>query len=408
MKRKDRGSRPSLRPVQHIELPQINVKMRWIVIVVLLSIAAVALGRGVYALVSVEPGWHTVEVASKEPNTSQEFILRYDFSDAGADASARLRQLSDVYRQASEDAHRIFSAGAQAEESRNLNFLSTHVNETVRVDPALYRALEVLGENRHYLFLAPAYVEYNRVFLCQDDAEAARYDPTRDQETGRWLKELTAFTGDPSHISLELLGDSQVRLNVSGEYLAFAEEYGIEAFLDFGWMKNAFVADYLAEVLIQSGFTNGYLASYDGFTRNLDSRGTDYAVSFFDRRGNDVYGPVSLHYSGPMSLVYLRDFPLSDRDRWHYYAYDSGEILTAMLDPADAGSKASIPALLGYAPDRGCAAILMELLPVFVADAFDARPLEAAAGQGLHSLYVENGTLRHTQPDARLDRMEKE
>lgn len=35
-------------------------------------------------------------------------------------------------------------------------------------------------------------------------------------------------------------------------------------------MKNAFITDYVADVMIDNGYTLGSLTSYDGFTRNLD------------------------------------------------------------------------------------------------------------------------------------------
>lgn len=402
MKKNGRDRRPYIPPVRQIQLPEINVKGRWIAIVVLLAIAVVAIGSGLYALVNVEPGWQTVEISSNQPNCSRDFALQYDFSDAAGSASAQMRQLSEIYRQATEDAYRIFSAHEEAD--GNVYHINIHPNESVAVDPALYKALSLVDKKTApYFFLAPAMAEYDRLFLCSDDGEAAQYDPTRNPDTISWLRELGGIISDPANISLELLGGNRVRLNVSQDYLAFARENGIEIFLDFGWMQNAFIADFLAEILSENGFTNGYLVSHDGFTRNLDTRGKGYTLNLFDHRNGQLYLPGKFHYTVPMSLVSLRDYPMSDQDRWHYYTYETGEIVTAFLDPSDAMSKTSIGNLLGYSETEGCARILMELLPVFVAGKFDPQPLEAAADDGIYSIWCAENTIYHTEEGAGLE-----
>ncbi len=119
----------------------------------------------------------------------------------------------------------------------------------------MYQALTLFDETTApYLFLAPAMAEYERVFLCEDDGEAARFDPRKNSETKQWLAELAAFVSNPEHIRLELLGSNQAVLHVSQAYLAFAEENGLETFLELGWMKNAFAADYLAEQLQENSW----------------------------------------------------------------------------------------------------------------------------------------------------------
>lgn len=392
MKNNGRGPRPYLPPVKRIVLPEGNEKLRWIAIVVLLAIGVTAIAMGVYSLVNVEPGWQSVEITSQVPNTAGDFALQYDFTGMGAQATVRMRELSELYRQASEKAWLLFSAPAVSP------------NEILTVEPELYDALGKITETTApYFFLAPVMEEYDRMFLCQDDGEAARYDPNQNPEIAEYLSQIAAFVTDPAQISLELLGENRVRLNVGAEYLAFAEENGIESFFDFGWMKNAFVADYLAAALSEKGFTRGYLASYDGFTRNLDDRGIDYSVNIFDRRGNDLYRPAKLTYSGPMSLVFLRNYPQTAQDRWHFYAYESGKAVSAFVDPADGRDKTAIGTLLSYSKTAGCADILLNLLPVFVADTFDPAPLEAMAAKNIHTIWSEGATLRHTEKTARIE-----
>ena len=60
---------------------------------------------------------------------------------------------------------------------------------------------------------------------------------------------------------VELLGEGRIRLFVSREYLEFARREGVECFIDFEWMRNAFIIDYLARELAAQGYTSGVLLS---------------------------------------------------------------------------------------------------------------------------------------------------
>ena len=404
MKQKGRDFRPNLKPVTRIELTETNTKLRWALIVVLLAVAVVAIGTGLMSLLNTQPSWQTVEVTASGPNCGGDFKFLYDFSDCGSSATAKNKELTGLYSEAAQNAYRLFSPEVLEEGLQNVAYLNAHVNEAVTVDPGLYPALELLAayDDRH-CFLAPAGAEYDRVFLCENDAEAALYDPARNPGTAQWLRELAAYARDPEQIRLEILGQNRVRLLVSEEDLAFAEENEIGTFLDFGWMKNAFIADYLARVLTEKGFTHGYLVSYDGFTRNLDERGGEYTFNLFNRQGTEVDLPARMCYNAPASLVFLRDYPMAEEDRWHYYTFASGQIVTAFLDPEDGQSKSALSNLVAYADGLGCGEILLRTAPVFIADTLDTAPLEALAREGLFAVWFEGDTLMHTDPGLVLE-----
>ena len=60
-------------------------------------------------------------------------------------------------------------------------------------------------------------------------------------------------------------GENQVCLHVSDAYQAYAAEMGYTAYLDFFWMKNAFLIDYLADTIRGEGYQLGIISSKDGF-----------------------------------------------------------------------------------------------------------------------------------------------
>ncbi len=384
--------------MEHIELSSKNGRLRLVLIGILLVIAAVSLTAGLTALLRQPSGWQQVEANAQGVHCGGDFVLYYDFDD-----STDQKQLTQVYSDAVVRAWQLFSSGTG--ENGNLAYLNAHVNETVTVDPALYDALALAAayENRH-IFLGPAASEYEQIFLFENAAEAAQYDPGQNGELMDYVRQAAGFAANPAAVSLEILEDHQVKLSVSGEYLAFARQYEIREFVDFGWMKNAFIADFLASRLEEAGFTRGYLVSYDGFTRNLDTRNQGYAMNIFDRQGNEVNLPAKMHYTGPISIVSLRNYPMGSSDRWHYYSFaDTGRIATVMIDPADGADKSALHNLVCYSREKGCGEIVLQAAPIFIADTFSEDALQALTGQEIYAVWPQGTELRYNEEALELE-----
>lgn len=403
MSKNARDNRPYVRPVTRLELSEKNIKFRWIAIVVLLAIGVVSIGYGFSGLLSQEPGWQEITVQPGVVNCSSEFVFMYNFGAGDVNPTLQHKKLEALYGELTVSAYQLFSPEAVSETGGNLRSVNAGINQAVTVDPALFEALELVAhyDNRH-VFLAPVTELYEAVFLSAGDGEARAFDPNYNEDKAELVKLTSGYCSDPAHISLEILGENQVRLNVSEAYLAFAQEYGIETFLDFGWMKNAFIADYLAQGLAAEGHTFGYVASYDGFTRNLDVSGEGYGVNIFHRRENTVQIPAKLSYSVPMSIVSLRDYPLSEQDRWHYYGYETGEITSVYLDTADGTCKSAVDSLLSYSEDKGCGEILLQIAPLFTVDTLDVAALAGLTTEQVYCVWAEGDAICHTQENAAL------
>ena len=403
MRNSNRGKDlPHVRPVQRIELSESHVKLRMILIVVLLAIATVAIVIGLSSALKTEPGWQEIRVASVKMNCGEEFTLSYDFTNAGSAATAQSKALTTLYSTACENAFLMFSPDVSGEGTANVYDLNARPNETLTVDPVLYQALSLIQQygNRN-LYLGAVYAEYNRIFWAENEVEAASYDPVQNPELVGDLAQLAAFANDPAMIDVQLLGNNQVKLMVAEEYLSFVKDNEIEKLIDFGWMKNAFIADHLAQVLTENGYTDGYIASFDGFTRNLDQRANTYSINLFDRIGFDIYHSAVMRYEAPASIVSLRDYPLGQSDQRNYYAFPGGHIASFLIDPADGMCKASVDSLIAYGKNQSCAEILLQLVPVFIADTFSNSRLLELASSDIHSLWCEGQSIYHT--DAQVD-----
>ena len=348
MSYRDRSRRePHMPKVIRIELSEKHIRPRLIAVVVLLAIAFTAIAVGVKSWLTTEPGWKVMESYAEGVTFSDELVFRYYLGSDGSNATAEEKSINAVYSQAMTDAYRIFSGQEMEDGTHNMAYLNDHLNEAVAIEPALYRALELLeNAGLRHAYLAPVYVEYKPVFLTQNTMEAAVYDPMKNEELMAYVRELAAFAADPGSVQLELLGGDQVCLRVSEEYLAFLQAHEIDTVLDLNWMTNAFVVDYVADALSEHGFTRGYLASYDGFTRNLGGLVQEFRLNLFAREGQEAFQAGALSYTGALSCVYLRDYPLSESDRWHYMAYEDGTITSTFLDPADGSSKGAVTDLV--------------------------------------------------------------
>lgn len=410
MRSSPKDKRPRVKPVQKIELSEEHIPLRIALVFVLIAIAGVSLVVLLTSLLNTDPGWKVVEVDSSELNCSSDFVFNYDFGYAGVSSTAEYKQVLSIYTEATEKAYWLFTPDGCDQRYHGIYDVNAHVNESVEVDPAIYNAFRLVEEaGNRCLYLAPVYAQYDNLFACEDDVQAAVYAPEKNREMAAYLDRVISFVQNPDMINLELLGDNRVILHVSQEYLAFAEEQEIDTFLDFHWMTNAFIVDYLAEQLQQSGYTNGYLTSYDGFSRNMDLRENAYSLNIFDRENGTVYMAARMSYDEPCSIVSLRSYGMTEPDRWHYYNWSDGSITTAYVDPADGRSKTAAENLVSYSGELGCAETLLQILPVYIADSLDTAALNRLTDAGVYSLWCEDYTIRYNDPAISIsDLYEKE
>lgn len=392
------------KPVERIELSSNHLWLRGILTVLFLIMGASLLAYGVSQFSSKSEGWTEVEVTSSDLNCGEDFLFRYCLGEDEQSATAEYKALTVCYSEAVTKAFQLFTGDVEYENICNVYAINRHPNQELTVDDALYQAfsrIQSSGDRR--LYLGPVYEQYRGLFSCTEEYQTVEFDPRQNPSIEAYFGAIAAFANDPEAVDLELLGENRIVLKVSKEYLAFAEENEIESFIDFDWMKNAFIIDCLADTLMDSGFHYGCLTSYDGFTRNLDSRGETYVYQFYNRQGAAEDAPAALQMSSPVSIVSLRDFPLTEKDAWHYYTFASGEIATAYLDPGDGMCKSATESLVSYSRDLGCSEILLQTAPVFIAEKLNTGALSALAKKGIYSLWWEGTSLKYNDGSLTLD-----
>lgn len=402
MKREARDNQERFRPkpVERIELNEKHTGRRLAAALVLLAIGVGALTYAIMGLLTPETGWQAIQAsANAGPTVADDFTLLYEIH-----SKAETAAVTNLYTGACQRAHRLFHSDQSFEDTVNVYTVNSRPNEALEVDAGLYEAFAAVVESgRRELYLGPVYERYDDLFFCEDASQAAFYDPRLSEEVREEYAGVLVYANDPQAVSLELLGGNRVRLNVSEEYLAWAESEGITRFIDFSWMRNAFVADYLAGELIAGGYTKGTLSSYDGFVRNLDGSGTEYTYPIYHRQAGMLYPAASLRYQGPASFVRMRDYPLGEQDFQHYYTLPGGEVRTSYLDTADALCRSAVDTLVCYSQELGCARLLLEMLPVYIADTLQEEAVAALAEEGINSIYCQDSVVLYTDAGAGLE-----
>lgn len=382
--------------IRSIEVSTKHLTLRVVLFSTFLVLGIGALIYGFVGLFSEEGGWQVVEAEQyASADCSDEFTFQYELGAGELSPKTEYSQISKLYGQAAAELYQLFQQSQLFEGVNNVAYLNEHPNERVEVDSVLYNAFELLEEaGSRQLFLAPYWEYYYVMFSFDEDSDAGWYDPKRNKELDELFLQISEYVSDPEAVSLELCGDGQVCLRVSEEYLRFAEENDVYCFIDFHFMKNAFIIDCIAEKLFQSGYTHGTISSVDGFYRNLDDRGTCYSLNLFDRQGTTALCPAVMDYTKRLSIVSLRTFPVSVTDL-RYYAYSDGETRFPYLD-VKGNCLAAESNLVCYSDKMGCAELLMEMIPVYVSDSFQPELLTA------EYVYCRDSVIYHSDKDITL------
>ena len=394
---KDRTRDSGLKPVKSVELDDSHVGRRLLIAAALLAVGTIFIAIAITQCNAASVGWTVVEPNKADTDSAGEFSLLYELGAGGVDATSERKTLTVAYSEALEHAGRLFSSLVEYDGVVNLAYLCAHPNETLTVDAELYAALELLeSHGDRSIYLAPLFDDYQSIFMANDDSEVGYFDPLTNADVRAFFDEVLAFVQDPAHIDLRLLGSNQVRLQMSAEYLAYCERMEITHVLDLGWLKNAFIADAVADALQAAGYTHGCLTSWDGFARNMDARSdATYALDVWDRVGSVVYQAAVCEYAAQArSLVALRTYGLgSTYDRQHYYETAGGMLYFPYLDTADGLCRAAISDLVAYTQSESCAELALTLAPLYIADELDADALDALSAQGVFTIRCENSVI---------------
>lgn len=379
---KDRTSNVQ-KPVQKIELTEKNRRLRIIACVLFLVIGVGSLIYAFMNFLAPENGWNRI---TSNVAGSGEIVFQYNFGSGGVTEAAKKRAISSLYDDALAKTYRLFNENEGFEDVVNVYEINRSPNITLEIDSLLYETFSAFSGTR-LLYLQPIYSRYSNVFYCNDDSELADFDPRLNPDIKSEFEKTATFALDERSVELQLLGDNKVRLYVSDEYQKYAADEGLTDIIGLSYLKNAFVVDYIADVMKSKGFTKCTISSFDGYTRNPDSG--EYSFNIFDRSGNTVYPAAIMNYSGQMSIVFMRNYPLNSLDDTRFYELKNGEIRTSYID-FYGNPQSSVNNLVCFSSGDSCADIAVKAAEIFVSEVFDKTKIEKLAVNGIYSVYCEN------------------
>lgn len=407
MKRTARDKNDVIRPkpVQTIELDEKPSRVHVIVFIGFLLLALISIFFVIYSLVTKEEGWDTVSPSSSVGNCSSDFVFQYEFGRSELSASKESKNLQTEYTTLTTQAYRLFNSDECFDGVYNPAYIATHAGEDIVVHPALYHALEALTENGgRYLYFAPIFSVYEDLFACADDAMADIFDPYRQEDRMALIDAALAYATDADAISLYLLGDNTVRLQVREDYAAFLAQNELPV-IDLFWMKNAFIIDFLAEELCAKGYHYGLLSCTDGFARALcTDADTTYVLQLPAKEGDLTLVAAVASMDGMLSSVTLRSFPITSDDPFSY-TYDNGQTRTAFISLTDGRSYASVDMLAMLSTQEGCADLALAAYAWYAADAPDREALFASCSTQRPCVVLEERVLYTSSSAIKLEQV---
>ena len=368
---------------KEIELNVRHPLLRIILAAVFICVAIAALTYGIYSLVGGEKGWQVIEAnGSYSLSAAGDFVFRYYVGSSSP--RNELRGVTAAYTEAAQQAYRVFASDQSFDGVGNLYTVNHSPNTDVKIDPALYSALSTLASHgRSDHLLAPIFEQYGGVFSALSDEEASVFDPLTDPGAAEYVANLERFIMN-GEVALVLLPDSTVRLEVTQEYMSFAEAEGLSRFIDLCWMKNAFIADYIAERVSAAGYSDGYLVSSEGFVRSLGGESeTSYRFILKSREGSVVTDAALIDAGAAVSLVYFKDYTLSNDEGDFFFQYSDGRIVVPYFDPADCAPKCAVTDLAAASDGLSCGELAAVCAGVFISDGFSPE------ADGVSFAYVE-------------------
>lgn len=387
------------KPVQKVQLSEKNVGRRIVLVILFLAIGSGFLVYGFMNFLRGDSGWREISVkAGSELNCSEDFTLKYNVGAGGVSAGGEAKALSLIYTDAAVKGYRLFNIDESFDDVTNLYDINQHPNEVMTVDPVLYDALKKVSDaNCREIYLGPLYASLENLCMSNDDAVAAQFDPEKDDDAAEEAAAVAAFAQNPDDISMEFPGENQVCLHVSDAYQAYAAEMGYTAYLDFFWMKNAFLIDYLADTIRGEGYQLGIISSKDGFVRCLDETGEkEYQYPLYHLSGNEIQSHGTMTYEGPKSIVFFHAYQAGSPDTYRYYQYQDKTMRTPYLSASDGKDHTAASELLVYSGEYGCADTLLAALSDYQAESLSGESLKTLASQKIYSVWFENNEIQTT------------
>ncbi|MBR2612891.1 MAG: hypothetical protein IKC72_07460 [Clostridia bacterium] len=397
-----RDKRPALKPVKKIELSEKNTTSRFVLLIVLLVIAAVSFTIFLFSLLNKDNGWNTISPSTNENVYTSEISLNYLLGSGETNATAEHKAIQKIYTEKLEEAYRALSMYQEFDGVVNLKTLSRSFNSEFTVSPLLFHTLRTMTENdNRILYYAPVFSLYSNVFDSTDDVIAKSQDPNYNYELLSDINKLLPYVMSQEHVRIDFLDDEKyiIRLFVSEEYQGVLTDLYIEDVISLGIFEMAFVVDHVADALGAAGYTNGTITSYNGYTRSLGTQGQILSSNIYEATEDRSVKTIARYsYSGSLSMVSFRNYPVTELDSLNFYVYDDGNMVSPYINLyTGLNQTLALNDMVFYSKTTSCAKLALTTYAYFANASLMGNDINSLTSLGIYSLYAIDGTIFYNE-----------
>ena len=379
--------------VQKVTLSDKRTKLRLALLISLLVIFAISLTVFLISFLNQNKGWHTITPSRSDAPYAGEIQLSYDIGKGEKRPAEEYREIEELYTEKLAEAYKVFSLDEDYVGVANFSTLSKSYNMEQTVSPLLYNTLKTMTKNTNrILYYAPVRSLYSNLFYCENDAVAETQDPHRSYALREDINKLLPYVMSDKHIRVEFLDDASCTVNlfISDEYLATLADMGIEEKISLGIFELAFVVDYVAQAMIDLGYTDGLLTTYNGYMRNLGTYDQSFRVGIQEGSvGMQSRTVAELCYTGALSMVVYRNYPTNALDKTSFYVYEDGTVVSPYIDSITGlNEELALDDMVFYSKKSSCAELALLSYPYFASSALMGNEINALTSLGIYTVYT--------------------
>lgn len=226
-------------------------------------------------------------------------------------------------------------------------------------------------------------------------------DPAYSEELSAFVKKAVSYISTGQDVVLEFLDDYKVRLSLSKAYETFLREEGVTTIIDYGYLRNALVVDYISARIRDAGYRYGVLMSRDGYVANFDDSREKFTLNIPAADETHSFAACTLQYEGAQNMVMLHSMKYLANDFAWYYRYADGTTRTPYIG-VDGWNKAAYDSLVSYSKEHSVTAIAAKLYGVYVIDEEKAQAVNSLKAENIDTITVSNHKIVSTDSGAKL------
>lgn len=306
--------------------------LRLIGFLIAFAIAVTFITVGVVQIGKKDPGLYEVDADANGdlPLYASGVHLQYYFTGSSDEIKSEMAMIKAIYSQALKLSYQWLDAKNTYLETPNLAKINQNAGQAVKLQEPLFRilqdALEKTERGEGYTIYASPLLAVGETLLYANQPEPL--DPVNDAEYAELIAKLDEAARQAAGSLVLNEDDLTATLTVPEDYAALLEEYGLQAngILNLGVLADAYRLQYLAGVLEEKGYSNGYLTSNSGMTillKDYVSKTGAYCLYSLEEDGSPVISATKTMPVGTAACCF-RVFGLADSEI-EYYTVANGE-----------------------------------------------------------------------------------